>query len=51
MGWITDEAQQALDAIQEPHVMRKRYTVQRVAWVMTTGIMLHDELSFAEQAD
>lgn len=50
MGWITDAAQQALDAIQEPHVERKRYTVQRVAWVMTTGIMLNGELSFAEDA-
>lgn len=50
MGWITAEAQQALDAIQEPHVVRKRYTVQRVAWVMTTGLMVNGELSFAEDA-
>jgi len=50
MGWITDEAQRALAAIQEPHVERKRYTVQRIAWVMITGVMVNGDLSFAEDA-
>jgi len=50
MGWLTDEAQQALDAIQEPHAERKRYTVQRVAWAMTTGVLVNGEISFAEDA-
>lgn len=49
--WLTEEAQAALDALGEPHVEKKRYTVRAIAWAMINGEVLTDgKTSYAEDA-